>query len=189
MRVLRVFRLLTVGAYGVMLVRAFYTYKGKLRYTRYLYAAKGISVANPGCLSRILICSRIGSNNNKKRRGRFLSSYLIIFLNKYRKKFEPIDKELKYFCTKKFVTKLSEMWARDQGSEIKDPDKILIQGQGPISIGSRIRNTAGYSVFYVQAHTCTQACLRACVSRITVECARVVPTCARCVLEACRWVW
>jgi hypothetical protein len=69
-----------------------------------------------------LICSRIPDPTTTKRGGgKFLSSYLIIFLNKYRKKFEPIDKELKYFCTKKFVTKLSEMWVRDQRSRIRDP--------------------------------------------------------------------
>jgi hypothetical protein len=39
------------------------------------------------------------------------------------------------------------MWVRDQGFDIQDPEKNLIQG--PISTGTpiRIRNTVGYAVF------------------------------------------
>ncbi len=54
------------------------------------------------------------------------------------KKFEPIDKEIIFF-TQKIVTKLSEIWAGDPGSESR---KTLIPdpGSGPRS-RIRIRNT------------------------------------------------
>jgi hypothetical protein len=72
------------------------------------------------------------------------------------------------------------MWVRDQGSEIQDPEKNLIQG--PLSTGTqiRIRNTVGYAVFiYKQIRArkpvCIRVCIRVCLSTyLRTLCACVV---------------
>jgi hypothetical protein len=44
-------------------------------------------------------------------------------LNWYRKKFEQVDK---VFLTHKIVTKLSEIWVGDPGSEIRDQKNLFL---------------------------------------------------------------
>ncbi len=47
---------------------------------------------------------------------------IILFLNRYRKQFEPIDKQIIVLFTPKIVTKLSEIWYEDPDPEKSIPD-------------------------------------------------------------------
>jgi hypothetical protein len=49
-------------------------------------------------------------------------------------------KVVKYFLTENIVTKLSEIWVGNPGSEIRDPEKAYPGSRGQKSTGSRIRN-------------------------------------------------
>ncbi len=106
------------------------------------------SVADPGCLSRILIFvhsgSRIsdpGSRNSNKREGKknfccptffvatkITKSEIILILNWWRKKIGPFYKELQNFLPKKL-----SLSSQKYGFEIRDP------GSGKTYSGSRIR--------------------------------------------------
>jgi hypothetical protein len=43
----------------------------------------------------------------------FTKLEIILFLNRYRTKYGPIDKGLKVFFTRKIVTKIEEIWVGD----------------------------------------------------------------------------
>ena len=47
---------------------------------------------------------------------------MILFLNRYRKQFEPIDKQIIVLFTQKIVTKLSQIWFEDPDPEKSNPD-------------------------------------------------------------------
>jgi hypothetical protein len=46
----------------------------------------------------------------------FTKLKIILFLNRYLKKFEPVEIELLYFLRKKLFPKVSEIWFEDPGS-------------------------------------------------------------------------
>ncbi len=91
------------------------------------------SVADPGCLSRILIFTQpgipdLGSKNGNKREvwkkfvvipffvATNLTNFkIILFLNCWRKKLASFQRITELF-TQKFVTKLSKIWVWDPGS-------------------------------------------------------------------------
>jgi hypothetical protein len=81
------------------------------------------SVEYPGCLSRI---PDLGSNTSNKREGGKtlikIKNYFIYFFTKYRKKCEPIDKELEYFLPKK-LSLTSQL--KNMGWETRDPEKPI----------------------------------------------------------------
>jgi hypothetical protein len=92
-----------------------------------------ISVADPGCLSRI--------QNSNKREGRkkFHKLSVILFLICGRKKIRPnFPRFLK--LTQKIVTKLSKIWVWDPGSG-KTYSESRIQGSKGTGSRIRIRNT------------------------------------------------
>jgi hypothetical protein len=110
------------------------------------------SVADPGCLSWILILTHPGSINSYKREGRkklvviylyvatnFTKCKIILFLNCRRKKFRPNFKELNNFLPKKLLlsSQKYEFGIRDPGFRINlfripDPGvkKALDPGSG-----------------------------------------------------------
>ncbi len=103
------------------------------------------SVADPGCLSRILIfiypVSRI-QQQHQKRRGKFFLSYHFCS-HKYHKNcelfsFEPVKKI--YFLPI-FVIELPKIWVWDPGSGIRKKTYCGSRIQGQKGTGSRIRNT------------------------------------------------
>ncbi len=119
------------------------------------------SVADPGCLSRILIFTHPGSrisdprskNSNKRERWKKLDVKPCSVATKFNKivnyfSFEVLKKKIwanfqriiKLF-TKKIVKKLFKIWSWDPGSEIRDPEKTHSGSRGQKGTGSRIRNT------------------------------------------------
>ncbi len=118
------------------------------------------SVADPGCLSRILIFTHPGSQipdpkTATKERGKkkkfchtFLCSHKF-HKNKNYFSFEVLKKKIWAnfqriieLFTQKIVTNLSKIWAWDPGSEIRDPEKKPIPdpgSRGQKGTGSRIR--------------------------------------------------
>ncbi len=108
------------------------------------------SVADPGCLSRILIFSHLGSRIQKQQQKRGVKKNLLSFFfcsHKFHKigyyfifemlknKFGPI---IKVF-TQTIFTMLSHKWVWDPGSEIRDPEKTYPGSRGQKGTGSRIR--------------------------------------------------
>jgi hypothetical protein len=113
------------------------------------------SVADPGCLTRILIFTHsgsripdLGSKNSNKREGwkkfvvkpffvakNFTKLKIILFFKWWRKKFGPVFKELYNFLPKNL-----SLSSKIYGVGIRDPEKtlsrILVQGQK--GAGSRI---------------------------------------------------
>ncbi len=98
------------------------------------------SVADPGCLSRILIFTHPGSripdprsNNINKDRGenfffqtifcshKFHKTQYYFIFDMLKKKFWPNFPRIIEVFTQKIVTKPSKIWVWDPGSEIRDP--------------------------------------------------------------------
>ncbi len=111
------------------------------------------SVADPGCLSRIVFFidswSRIQQQQQNRRRKKischslfvatnFTKFKIILFLNKYRNFFWQIDIELQYFLPKQLSLSSS-----NYGLGIWDPRKTYLGSRGLKSTGSRLgrRNT------------------------------------------------
>ncbi len=100
-----------------------------------------LSVADPGCLSRILIFTHPGSRIQKQQQKREVKKifdvkpfYVITKFNKIVKyfSFEVLKKKIWAnfqrilgLFTKKIVKKLFKIWSWDQGSEIRDPEKTI----------------------------------------------------------------
>ncbi len=107
------------------------------------------SVADPGCLSRILIFTHPGSRipdpkTATKERGEkklvvnchtFFCSHKfhkIIFFEMLKKKiWANFQRIIELFFTQKIVSKLSKIWAWDPGSEVRDPGKNLFRIPDP----------------------------------------------------------
>ena len=122
------------------------------------------SVADPGCLSRILTFTHPGSRiqdlkTAEKERGekKFVVMpclypqishkwTLFYFWHSDEKKFGPFSKNYRTFYSK-IVTKLSKILVWDIGSEIRDPEKTYSVSQIRGSKKYRIRNT-GFSVIF-----------------------------------------
>ncbi len=119
------------------------------------------SVADSGCLSRILIFTHPGSKNSNKREGwtkiccqNFLCSHKFHKIANYFS-FEVLKKKIRAnfqriieLLTQKIVNQLSKIWFWDPGSEIRDPEKTYSGSRIPDpgvkkapDLGSRIRNT------------------------------------------------
>jgi hypothetical protein len=94
------------------------------------------SVADPGCLSRILIFTHPGSRIQKqqqKREVKKISCHTFLRSHKFHKivnyfSFEVLKKKnwanfqrIIEIFTQKIVKKLLKIWSRDPGSEIRDP--------------------------------------------------------------------
>ncbi len=94
------------------------------------------SVADPGCLSRILIFTHPGSRNQKQQQKRgmkkncvipFLCSHKFHKIENYfsfevlKKKIWVIFQRIIELFTQKIVTKLWKIWVWDPGSWIRDP--------------------------------------------------------------------
>jgi hypothetical protein len=127
------------------------------------------SVADPGCLSRILIFTHPGSRIQKqqpKREVKKISCHTFLCGHKFHKivtyfSFEVLKKKI---CanfqriielfTKKTVKKLLKIWSWDPGSEIRDPEKTYSGSRGQKGTGSRIRirNTAGSRIQGSKGH-------------------------------------
>jgi hypothetical protein len=109
------------------------------------------SVADPGCLSRILIFTFPGSRIQKQKQKRGVKKFVVIpfFVATNFTKLKIIL-FLKLF-NQKFVTELSKIWVWDPRSGIWDQEKP-ISNRGSGSRGqkgsrSRIRNTARVIMF------------------------------------------
>ena len=117
-----------------------------------------ISVADPGCLSRILIFTHPGSRIQKQQQKREVKQFDVIPFNvatNFNKivqyfSFEVLKKKIwanfqriMELFTQKIVTKLSKIWVWDPGSEIRDPEKPFPDpgSRGQKATGSRIRST------------------------------------------------
>ncbi len=126
-----------------------------------------ISVADPGCLSRILIFTHPGSRiadlrsriqkQQQKREVKKISRHTFLCSHRFHKivnyfSFEVLKKNfwanfqrIMELFTKKMVKKLLKIWSWDPGSEIRDPEKTYsgsrIQGQKGTGSRIRIRNT------------------------------------------------
>jgi hypothetical protein len=74
------------------------------------------SVADPGCLSRILIFTFLFSLRCHK-----IEHYFSFEVQK-KKIWASFQRIIELF-TQKIVTNLSKIWVRDPGSEIRDPEK------------------------------------------------------------------
>ncbi len=146
----------------------------KSKDNRSLRSHRTVSVADPGCLSRIpdpdFYPSRIpdpGYKNSSKREGwkklvvipffvAIISQNwkLFYFWNAEEKNFGQFSKNYRTLYPK-IVTKLSKIWVWDPGSEIRDPEKTFsgsrIQGSKRHRIPDPICNTGwnqGFSRFF-----------------------------------------
>jgi hypothetical protein len=109
------------------------------------------SVADPGCLSRILIFTQPGSKTATKERGEKICFRNFLFSHKFHKienyfSFEMLTKKIwanfqrityRAF-TQNIVTRLSKIWVWDPGSEIRDPEKTYS--------GSRIQESKRHRI-------------------------------------------
>ncbi len=117
----------------------------------------GSSVADPGCLSRILIFTHSGSRipDTKtaiKERVKKISCHTFFCSNKFHKIenyfiFGMLKKKNWANCqriidlfTQKIVTKLSKIWVWDPGSKIQDPEKTYSESRIQGSTRHRIPN-------------------------------------------------
>ncbi len=110
------------------------------------------SVADPGCLSRILIFTHPGSRIQKQQQiccHNFLSSHKFHKIANYfsfealKKKIWPNFQRIIELCTQKIVTKLSKIWILEPGSGknlFRIPDPVS-RGQKGTGSRIRIRNT------------------------------------------------
>ncbi len=126
-------------------------------------------MADPGCLSRILIFTNLGSRipdpktATKERGEKKICCHNFLCSHKFHKiahyfSFDVLNKKMLAnfkriieLFTQKIVNKLSELWIWDPGSEIRDPGKTYsgsrIQGSKRHLI--RIRNTANKATVYL----------------------------------------
>jgi hypothetical protein len=119
------------------------------------------SVADPGCLSRILIFTHPGSRIQKQQQNRGvkkISGHTIFCSHKFHNIenyfiFEMMKKiiwahfqRIIALFPPKNVNNLSKIWVWDPGSEIRDPEKPYSESRGQKGTGSRIRirNTAKF---------------------------------------------
>jgi hypothetical protein len=93
---------------------------------------------DPECLSRILIFITIPNESRiqqqqQKRRGKISAIFFFFFFNRYRKKFEPIHKELPYgivLFSQKIVTVSSQKYGMGFGIQDPGSGKIPIPDPG-----------------------------------------------------------
>ncbi len=119
------------------------------------------SVADPGCLSRILIFIHPGSRipdpktATKERIEKKLVEYPVPFWYTEEKNLAQFSKNYEVF-TQKIVTKLSKLWIWDPGSEIRDPGSGKTLSESRIQ-GSRIRirNTVFFLITYRRHIICS----------------------------------
>ncbi len=83
------------------------------------------SVADPGCLSRILIFTPPGSKNSNKRRGWKKIVVIFFVATNYLFYWAGFQRMIELF-TKKFVTNLPKIWVWDPRSGIRDPEKLFV---------------------------------------------------------------